>query len=538
MTDKVEKAISSEKTVTRPLTTEKGQPQLVTSSRFIQDLRKDDLKMPNRFCTYQNMMLDDAVANSVDVTNIQVLSALSKGQFVSKGSRRSQAAADFLNYCIRNMGYGTWMEAMNTATTDLINGFAIENIVVKKAQTGKYKGSYTLHKLGPRDVNSVYGWVWDKNNRELRGMVQKPLKKALREPKLSDYNSHIPLTNISGGYMVDSKYPFISTQQMLHFRHNPVNDNPQGNSPLNACYGAWVEKKLVEHYEVVGVSKDFGGVVIVRVPSELIKMANDPATYPDAAAEYQELQRDAANLQAGKSSHIVLTSDVDELSKQYIYDFQLKGIDGGGKQYSSDAIIDQKRKSIYNVFGTGFLLLGQNGHGSNALAGSQMTTHDYYIQRCIDWKVDVLNNQLAPRLLAVNNIYLDYNEMPEFKPADPSKPDLDTLSKVLQRAGSVELLTNSAIENIYEAAGWDTDGLDEMLTKREKMKVQSRAGESKGSSGTGNTQGGGAKSTTNMENKSLEQERFVVDYETDDEIVAVNTKTGDPIFIDKEGNRD
>lgn len=528
MSEELNKSESNKDTVKRPLTGEVGQPHIVKSSRFVQDLRKKDLEMPRRFCTYENMMYDDAVANSVDVTNIQVVSSLSKGEFVSTGSSVSQKAADFLNYCIRNLRYGTWLEAMNDAATDLTYGFSFSNLVVRKAKNGPYSGAFILDKISPRKQDSLYGWVWNKNNTELKGFVQKPLIEKLREPKVGRYKNSIPYDLINGNSYGDTKYPFISTDQMLLFRHNPTNNNPQGNSPLNACYDAWTEKKLVEHYEVVGVSKDFGGLVIVRVPSELIEQANDPAKYPDAADEYIQLQEDASNLQQGKSTHIVLTSDTDEISKQYLYDLELKGIDGSGKQYKTEEIVNQKRKSIYNVFGTGFLLLGQNGHGSNALAGSQMTTHDYFIERCVDWKVDVIMHQLAPRLLAVNGIYLNHKDMPVFKPADPSKPDWDTISKVLQRAGSVELLTNKAIEDLYTSAGWDIEGLDEHLTKREEMKKETRAGESMGSSGTGDTQSGGASSTTNMENKS-----FIVDYETDEQIIAVDSKTGEPIFINK-----
>ena len=528
--ENIEKAVSTPKTVTRPLTREKGQPHIVTSSRFIIDQAKDDLKMPKRFCTYQNMMHDDAVANAVDVTNIQVVNALNKGEVKPKDTDRSRIAAEFLNYTIRNMRHGTWMEAMNTASTDLVNGFAILNIVLKKAEFGRYKGSFILDKLSPRDPSSIYGWVWDKNNRELKGAVQQPMLVKQREPKVGDFRNSIPLSSINGGFLRDSTYPFISTQQMLHFRHNPTYSNPQGESPLNACYDAWVEKKLIEHYEVVGVSKDFGGLVVIRVPSELIARANEPDKYPDAAAEYTQLQTDAANLQAGKSTHIVLTSDVDEFSKKFLYDLELRGIEGGGKQYKTEDIINQKRKSIYNVFGAGFLLLGQNGTGSNALAGSQMSNHDHYVQRCVDWKVDVINNQLLTRLLAANNIFLDFADMPTFVAADPSVPDLDTISKVLQRAGSVELLTDKAIESIYVDANWPTDGLEEHLKKRTEMNIESKSGESKGTSGTGSTQDGGSSSATNSENKSFE-----VDHETDDEVIAVDTKTGEPLFI-KKGN--
>lgn len=532
--NKIEKAESNKQTVTRPLTREIGNMGIVSASRYIQDIKRKDLEMPRRLCTYSNMLLNSDVATSVNFTNILVISALQGGQFIGKDSRKSKAAAEFLNYCIRNISDGsTWREAMSSAATDLAYGFSIQNIVLEKAKYGPYKGAFVLKKLAPRVQDSVYGWVWNKNNTELKGFVQKPMIEKLREPKLTEYNYSIDFANISSGIYYSDKYPFISKEQMLLFRHNPTNNNPEGNSPLNACYEAWQELSLISHYSIIGVSKDFGGLVIIRVPSELIEQANQPDKYPDAAAEYAQLQEDAANLQQGKSTHIVLVSDVDDVSKTPLYDLQLRGIDGGGKQYDTEDLINQRRRSIFNNFGTSYLLLGQNGHGSNALAGSQMTTHDYHVQNAIDWKVDVLNNQLAPRLLAANNIFLNWNDMPQFVPADPSKPDWDTLSKVLQRAGSVELLTNKAIENLYTAAGWETEGLDEFLSKREQMKIESRAGESKGSSGTGDSQAGGASSSTNMENKSLQE--FVVDYETDDQIVAVNKSTGKPLFISKEG---
>jgi hypothetical protein len=497
----VEKAESSATVVTRPLT-EKGQPQILTSTRFIQDQRKVDLVMPKRLCTFDKMAEDDAVANSIDVTNILVTTAMKNGEFVSpSGSATSKIATDFLNYAIRNLTSGTWLESMNNAVTDLQYGFSLQNIVVETRKTGQFAGAKVLKKLSPRDQKSVYGWVWDKNLRDLKGFVQKPNRVQLRAPKASEFENGILLSSISNGTL-RANYPFISTQQSLLFRHNPTNNNPQGDSPLTHIYDAWLEKKLVERYEVVGVSKDLGGAVVLRVPSELVERANDPVTYPNEAAEYSQLQRDAGALHAGESSFIVLTSDVDESTKTPLFDFELKGIDGGGKQYNTSDIIDQKRKSIYNMFGTGFLLLGQGGHGSNALSSNQMTTHDYYVNRSVMWKEDVINTQLAPRLLAINNIKLDWKDMPVFKAADPSKPDLDVISKVIQRTKSVGGMTPEALEALYKDAGWPTEGIEDLTFDDGDS---SRGGESGGTSGTGSSQSGssGGSNTNNSVSKQL-----------------------------------
>jgi hypothetical protein len=361
------------------------------------------------------------------------------------------------------------------------------------------------------------------------GFVQKPNVVQLREPTLGEFNGGLDVLSSTSNFR--DSYPFIKKEQMLLFRQNPIDNNPQGDSPLMHCYDAWLEKKLVEKYEVVGVSKDLGGAIVLEVPSELINKANDPVNYPDEAAEYAALQDDAAALHAGESSYIVMSSDVDPITNQKLYDITLKGIDGGGKQYKTSDIIDQKRKSIYNVFGAGFLLLGQDSVGSYNLSSTATSTHAIYVQRNIMWKTDVINTQLLTTLLEVNNIHLDWEDMPVFEPADPDEMDLDIVSKAVQRMKSVGGLTPQAMKTMYERSGLPTEGISELTFDDGDT---SRAGESKGSSGTGNTQSGGKSSATNSENGGSVAKNFIIDHETDDEYVAIDPTTGQVISINKE----
>lgn len=510
MSEDINKAeTSGGRSVVRPPTsTERGQPRIVTSSRFIQDTKKVELAMPRRLCVFDNMMLDDAVFNSVDVTNLLVVMSMARGNFVAgpSDSSASQIAAKFMNYNIRNMSFGTWMEAMSSASTDLVYGFSLQNIVTERRTTGPFAGFRVLKKLSPRNQKSVYGWVWDKELRNVIGFVQKPNLIQNRNPKLKDFE--VGLTpSLLNSLTQQHKYPFLRSEQLLHFRYNPVDNNPQGGSPLMHCYDAWLEKKLVEKYEVVGVSKDLGGALVLRVPSELIERANDPVNYPNEAQEYLALQTDAGALHAGESAYIVLSSDVDPTTKAPDYDIQFKGIDGGGKQYKTSDIIDQKRKSIYNVFGAGFLLLGQDSAGSYALSSSLNTTHGFYAQRNIMWKTDVLNNQLVPTILSINNIQLDWEDMPVFEPADPDEFDVDTMSKAIQRMKSVGAMTPQALEHWYQKAGLPTEGIQDLVFDDGDT---SRGGEGNGTSGTGNTQAEGSSSATNSENGGVDK-KLVVD---------------------------
>ena len=499
--NKLEKAETSGKTVARPLQlrNEKGQPHIVTLDQFVQDECKKDLEMPRRLCTFDKMMEDDAVSSAVNLTLAIALKALKEGKYVGKkGSTISQQYADQLNYNIHNMSRGTWLEFCNNALTSMIYGFQINNIVMELRTTGEYSNTYCIKSLSPRDQKSIYGWVWDKHRRDLLGVVQQPPLVSDRNPTMKDYEYGIPVNQLVSSTYYREKYPVLATEQIIHFRFDPTNNNPQGHSPLTDCYTAWKEKILVERYEITGTSKDLGGVGILRLPLDMIEKAGDPENYPDIAKEYIQIQKDALALLEGKSGLMVMASDTDPSSKAADYDLQIESSDSSGKSYSTSDIIEQKRKAIYNVFGAGVILLGQEGVGSYALSSDKKSLHGFFVERLLDWIKDVLDNQLAKTVLKVNDISLDYKDMPYFEFEDPAETSMDEVGKFIQRTASLGVLTREAAKVLFEALGLPTDELDDV--DFEAMSNVSNAGEGNGTSGTGNTQEGGSASDNNSEN--------------------------------------
>ena len=497
----IEKAETSGKAMVRPyrLRNEKGQPHIVTLEQFIQDECRKDLEMPRRLCTFDRMMNDDAVSSSVNLTLAIALTSLLNGKFVGKkGSQISQQYADQLNYNIHNMSQGTWLEFCNNALTCMIYGFQINQIVMERRETGQYAGTYCIKKLAPRDQKSIYGWVWDKNKRDLLGVVQQPPLISDRNPSLKDYDYGIPVYRLDSASFYKVKYPVFAKEQLIHFRFDSTNNNPQGHSPLVDCYTAWMEKVLVERYEITGTSKDLGGVGILRLPLDMIEKANDPDNYPAVAQEYVQIQKDALALMEGKSGLMVIASDTDPSSKAQDYDLEIKSSDSSGKSYSTEKIIEQKRKAIYNVFGAGVVILGQEGVGSYALSSDKKSLHGFFVERLLNWIKDVLDNQLAKTVLKVNSIELDWKDMPHFEFDDPAETSMDEVGKFFQRTGSLGMMTREAAKVLYESLGLPTDELDDV--DFENMSAQSRAGESNGTSGTGNTQDGGANSDNNSDN--------------------------------------
>lgn len=496
MTENIDKAESKKTSADLSrLPKEVGQPYIVDGFGLIKQQKKQELHPAHLPCTFKEMLNDADVADAVDSILVKTLPALEQGKVKARSkSKQALEVADFLNYTLRNITHGTWLEAMQNATSCLIHGYALINPVLEVRDYGQYKGKVVLKKLAPRTQSSTYGWAWDKNGRDLKGVVQKPMKLAQRESTLGDYKAgKISYSDVSKGYYKDSKYTFIPSSRLLHFRFNPADNNPQGYSPLFYCYDAYSEKKLIEQYELIGVSKDLGGVGIIYMPLELMEKASRPEEFPEDYQQYLSIIENASNIQNAKGNLIVLASDVDAQSKTKMYDFEQKGIDGGGKQYKTSEIIEIKKKSIYNVFGAGFKLLGQNGHGSNALSSNQMSTHDYYVQRLIMWVTDVINNQLLPMILEANGMEVDWKDMPYFEADDPTKPDIDSLTKGASRLASGGIMTKAGLEKLYEWMGLPLEGIDE-------IDLEAAMGKFNEGSGNGDSQKDGAGSDTNNEN--------------------------------------
>ena len=456
-------AVEKAETVGRkyPIRREQGQPAIVSSSQLIQDSARTELRPENRFATFNTMCTDAAVYTSIDYTNLLVSIALGKGKFVpKKNNKTSETVAEFLNYTIHNMAHGTWLDFVDNMCTDLKYGFSLTNLVLEKKAAGQYKNSYCIKSLSPRSQGAVHGWYWDNNLRYLEGVVFKPMLKKDRIKEHGNFNGQMLSSDIV--QFNNGKYVPVPIENLIHTTHGGTLNNPQGNSPLIACYQAYYEKRLVEMLEISGATKDLAGILILRVHPELLEKAAQPELYPEAALELAALQSDANKLHQGESTFLMLSSESDDVSKKFHYDVTLQGVDGGGKQYSTKEIIEQKKTAIYNVFGTKHLIQGETGSGSNSLAEAQTSTHNYHVVRSINSKSDVINDSLAPKILAANSIELDWKDMPEFEAADHLFQNIDELGKFIQRMKSVGALTPEALTTLYEQMGWDTDGIKDL----------------------------------------------------------------------------
>lgn len=474
-----------------------GTPNIRAIAGIIREEERRELQFPRSLRTYDEMRQNATVAAALAVNEVFLTKALTNIK-IKAGDESSAASvqyAEALDWNLKNLTDQTWYDVVTAIITYQQYGFSWLEKVFERNDNDSYPYPYRIKKLAPRSQKSVKGWLFENDARDLVGLEQWP-QVMLEQP----YENMIRTTSVGS---MPIKIP---RNKILLFSWNNRNHNPQGVSDLNGCYRAYKELSLISSYEVTGVSKDLSGVLVLRVPTDIInKAAEDPSS--DEAKSLNALQRNAASVHAGDQTYMLLGSDTIDGSGggKYAYDVTLQGVEGGSKSYRTTELIQERKKQILDSLGCGFLNLGNDGVGSYALATGKQSLHAFYMERHLIFVKSVLENDLFKQLAEINGIRLRQHEMPYIVFGELDQPDLDTLSKVVQRVASVGIMPRNKefLMQVYESMGFDTRTLVDMTQEEFDSfltEYTSRSGESEGTSGTGDTQQAGIASTTNSEN--------------------------------------
>ncbi|QPI18051.1 hypothetical protein POP15_002 [Pectobacterium phage POP15] len=464
-------------------------------------MKEEEIRWPQLIGTVESMKQDATVATGLDMLYTFVEKAFKDFKVISGESQSSKDAAKFIEYCLKNMEGQTIRQFARDAATFNEYGLAVVEKVYTQVTTGEHIGKFKIKNLAFRPQASLSRnnpLVYSADGSEIIGVKQ----------SLSAFQN---FTNTDAGYI--SPYPVdrigdvvIPMNKLMLMTTGGSTSQALGVSPLVGCYRAWREKILIENLEVVGATKDMGGVIELKIPSQILnKAAIDPSS-PEAEM-VKGLMEDAANAHSGEQSFFMLPSDTKDNAPQY--SMTLKGIDGMGKQYSTAQLISDRKKSILDRLGAGFLNVGNDKGGSYNLSESKQTIHTQFVQRVNEIILEALNENLLPQLLALNDIRLPESEMPYIKAGNIVDVDMEGFSKAVQRIGAVGYLpkTPEVINRILEVMGIDFKVPDDM-SQEELMKIlgedTSRAGDgmTKGSSGngTGKVSSTRDNSTANLDN--------------------------------------
>ena len=452
---------SLEKEKSLVLSPEIGTIGLNSIKAFTNFMQPYETRFPENIRTFKEMGEDPDVATALDATYIFVDRAFFDFTITSNvNSKKSRQAAKFVDYCLRNMN-GTLRQYVRSLLTYKQFGFAFAEKVYELDEDPKspYFGYWRIVKLAfrPQDtIDPVQPFTYSDDGRTILTVNQNITNSMLTS-----------VGNINPNLIGRKEIPM---SKVLYLGTNITENTPLGVSPLLAVYRSWREKSLIQEFEVVGVSKDLGGMPVLLVPSDILNRASlNPEG--DEAQSLRVLQANIANLHAGEQSYMVLPSDVYENTSMRQYDLHFQGVEGNGKQFDTQALIKQRKLDIYNRFGASVLIMGDGEGGSFSLADNKQTLLSHFIERDVDIITEALNTQVIPQLLRINNIFLSDEDMPKFKSNDIGDPDLEVNAKAIQQlvaAGAIPL-TPQVLNEFFEMCGLSYRIPDDIVADEDKF---------------------------------------------------------------------
>lgn len=455
-----------------------------------------ELRWPYAINTFKKMSKDGVIAPALNLVEMMIARVPWTVKIPEGYEDQLKTKAIFLQQVMNDMDH-SWNEFIKQVVSFNRYGFSVHEKVYRerlKSKGSKYDdGLIGLKKLPIRSQDSIVGWEWKNQGRDLSGVWQQVVKPSgINQPS---YN-----------YEQDSIYGEkvkIPRKKFLLFRNGALKDDPTGQSPLIGCWESWKYKKAFEESEAIGVSQDMQGFKVLYLPPRYL----DPnATAEDKAVleYYKKMMRNAA---VAEQSGFILPNVLDENGNNF-FKFDIVSVTGQ-KAYDTTSIINRYSQEILICLFADFLSLGSNGSGSFSLAESKVSQVEMAIESKLIEIQDQLNHDLVPQIFALNG--WDTTVTPYFEFGKIAKQDLDVLSKFIQRIGAVGVLSQDAntINWIAEQAGMpspfkdpDNMSLDDVREQLTTFTSNSGEGMQEGmGSGTGSADGGsGDSSVGNSEN--------------------------------------
>lgn len=465
-----------------------------------------DLQYPQAFYTYSEMLTNSTVATALNLKKTLLWTPLKNYKIVT-GSAKNKKAKDalaFTQYCFNAMNQ-SWYDVVNNILSYNKWGFSVMEKVFTKIKSGKYQGKYKLEKLSPISPKSIDEWIFSEDYRQLLGLVQTTMYQS---------SGVRPIGRLSRTTYADRKSRKdtksdieIPINKVMLWSYRSEIGNPVGESPLAGAYKPWKSMEITQDYQLVGISKNLGGILHIEIPQQIFAAAEANPNGADAAY-INRMCEDAANIHAGEQAYFLTASDTFDNSTNKMYSMTLKGVEGSSGVDDLSEVVAQFKRDILDVFGVGSM---QSDGATSASREENSATHDLMLESDLGFIVERFNDDLIPYLLAINGFTLEQDELPKFIAGAVKKEDLEQFSKVFQRLGATGFISKhpKVIRNVMARAGIPQELLDE-LTDEELLEFlpedTSRVGDGMAEgmpSGTGsNTGSRGNDSDMNSDNKA------------------------------------
>lgn len=176
-----------------------------------------------------------------------------------------------------------------------------------------------------------------------------------------------------------------------------------------------------------------------------------------------------------------------------------------GKSFDLVALVEQRKKAIYNVFSAASLIAAESSGGYNQMDG-QLTIHSYAIEKDLAVITEAWNNNIIPQIFRLNEWKLSEEDMPVLVAGSISDISADEFGKLMQRLTAVGLVpkTTEVINEVLEKAGFmyrvpEDTPVEELERMLSGLEIQSRSGDGM-TSGLSNSTSNSTPSDTSVGN--------------------------------------
>lgn len=407
---------------------EKGYTGLIVLGGQIFEDCQHELRWPEAGKTFNRMAKDGAIAPALELVEMMISRVDWTVKIPEGYEEQLKDKAKFLEQNMHDMDH-PWSSFIKQVVSFNRYGFCVNEKVYRyrnKENGSKFNdGLIGLKKLPIRSQDSITGWRWKNDGRELSGVWQQVV--------LPDDRS----LNRGWDFVSTTRTAekFIPRKKFLLFRNNPIKDSPTGVSSLVGAWQSWKYKQAFMESEALSVAQDSHGFKVLYLPPQYLLST---ATEGDKAI-LKRYQDAINNMHQAKESGLILPLILDEHGNK-MFEFDIKSVTGQ-KAHDINTIINRYNAEILTCLFADFLSLGSNGSGSFSLAETKISVIEMAIESKLNEIKSQLNHDLIPQLFALNGWPTDVT--PYFDFASVSKESLDEISKFVQRISAVGMLPKS-----------------------------------------------------------------------------------------------
>lgn len=390
---------------------------------------QSDLAFPNSVSTYDKMSQNVVVATALNATDL----IASRTPFYFEAfdeSKEAKTRKEFVESCFDDMTH-TMKDFVLDCMTSHKYGFAIIEKVFRfrnKKYGSKFDdGLIGIKRLPLRHQSTISGWDFDKDIRELAGVYQKNILSYVSNQvskenlKITSLKTAIDLSKVED--------TFLARDRFLHIKAGGTAGNPEGKSPLFACYTSWRKLQNLLDTEEIACYKNLNGTPVLKIPA--IYMSEDAT--PEQKRVAQIHKDGVTKLGVGTQNGLLLPSDRDENGTPY-FDFKLESASASNITAISN-VIKSRYDQIYQCLFADIMILGSGTSGAvkNKADMLNMLVESRLLEVC-----EQINSDLIPDLFRKNG--WDDTKCPKIKLGKVADIDMAVYAKAMQQLKATKLV--------------------------------------------------------------------------------------------------